>query len=164
MPQLDQITLVYASQLFWLGIVLAFIYFVIGRTMLPKVESTMTDRDAKISGDLAAATQAQHDAEGMEETWRKQMADAHASAQAVIATTKNKAAAKTSDAVNKADAKLTAQLEAAQADIAKAQADALAHVSEIAAESAQSVAAKVAGLNVTSAAALKAAKEVMAHG
>ncbi|NWP01118.1 ATPase, partial [Escherichia coli] len=47
MPQLSQIPEIYASQLFWLAIVFALIYFGIGKAMVPKID--------RIAGDLAAA-------------------------------------------------------------------------------------------------------------
>ena len=46
MPQLSQIGEIYASQLFWLAIVFALIYFGIGRAMVPKIEKTVDDRAA----------------------------------------------------------------------------------------------------------------------
>ena len=55
MPQLSQIGEIYASQLFWLAIVFALIYFGIGKAMVPKIERTIEDRTARVSGDLAAA-------------------------------------------------------------------------------------------------------------
>ena len=160
MPQLEQLALAYASQLFWLGLVLAIIYFGVGHYMVPKIESTVDDRNAKIAGDLAAAQTAQHEAEGMEEAWRKQMADAHSSAQAVIVKAKEKASAKTATQIAKADEKINAQAETAYVGIAAAQKSAVSEISNVAAESAQALVAKVAGLSVTSAAALKAVNEV----
>ncbi len=160
MPQLEQLALAYASQLFWLGLVLAIIYFGVGHYMVPKIESTVDDRNAKIAGDLAAAKTAQGEAEGMEEAWRKQMADAHASAQAVIAKAKDKASANTASKIAKADEKINATAETAYAGIAAAQKAAVAEIATVAADSAQALVAKVAGLSVTSAAALKAVNEV----
>ena len=58
MPQINQLLLVYQSQWFWLFLVLAVIYVGIGKGMLPKIEKTVDDRDAKIAGDLAAAEKA----------------------------------------------------------------------------------------------------------
>jgi len=55
MPQIAQIVDTYASQIFWLLIVFGLIYFGIGRSMLPKIESTVEARDARIASDLAAA-------------------------------------------------------------------------------------------------------------
>ena len=66
MPQINQLALVAYSQFFWLLLVLALIYFGIGRMMLPKIQSTVESRDQRISGDLAAAQAAREAAEGTE--------------------------------------------------------------------------------------------------
>ncbi|HLO20398.1 MAG TPA: ATPase, partial [Sphingomicrobium sp.] len=41
MPQLSQLSEVYLSQLLWLAIALAFIFFVIARGMVPKIQATV---------------------------------------------------------------------------------------------------------------------------
>ena len=73
MPQIDQIASIYASQLFWLVVVFALIYFGIGRAMLPKIERTVEDRDARISGDLAAAEAARAEADAAEATYTEKL-------------------------------------------------------------------------------------------
>ena len=55
MPQISQISEIFASQLFWLIVSFGLIYAVIGRGMLPKIEATVDQRDRRISDDLAAA-------------------------------------------------------------------------------------------------------------
>jgi len=55
MPQISQLALVAYSQFFWLLLVLALIYFGVGRFMVPKIQSTVDARDQRITGDLAAA-------------------------------------------------------------------------------------------------------------
>ncbi len=55
MPQISQIGEIYASQLFWLAIVIRVIYFGIGTAMSPKIEATIEDRNGRIAGDIAAA-------------------------------------------------------------------------------------------------------------
>ena len=81
MPQLNQLLLVYQSQWFWLLLVLAVIYFGIGRGMVPKIERVVEDRNAKIAGDLAAAERARAEADEAEERARQAEADARAAAQ-----------------------------------------------------------------------------------
>ena len=70
MPQLNQLALVAQSQLFWLLLVLAFLYFGIGKLMLPKVQSTVEARDRKIADDLAAAQAARAAADETEAAYR----------------------------------------------------------------------------------------------
>ena len=52
MPQIDQLPDIFFSQLFWLAVVFGFIFFVIGRGMLPKIQSTVELREKKIAEDL----------------------------------------------------------------------------------------------------------------
>ena len=164
MPQLDQFMHVYASQLFWLGIVLAILYFGVGHMMLPKIEGTIDARQGQIAGDIAAAESAQQSAKTLETTWRAKMSDAQSSAQGAIAEAKSSAGANMAAQVAKADAALNAQAETAYAGIAAAQTAAAAHIATVAGEAAQDLVAKVAGLTVTPSAALTAVQEVLANG
>ena len=63
MPQLTQLSLVALSQFFWLLIGLGFVYFVVARAMVPKIQATVDAREEAITGDLAAAQRAREDAE-----------------------------------------------------------------------------------------------------
>ena len=156
MPQLQQLALAYASQLFWLGLVLVIIYVGVGHFMLPKIEATVDGRNAKIEGDLNAAKAAQAEAEAREGAWREAMAANQAKVQAVIAKAKVKATTASGEAAAKANVQIAADVDAANAAIAKAQASSVAKIDSIAAETARDLVAKVAGLNVTPAAAAKA--------
>ena len=55
MPQLSQLSEVYLSQFLWLAIALGFIFFVIARGMVPKIQATVDAREQRIAGDLEAA-------------------------------------------------------------------------------------------------------------
>ena len=70
MPQIAQLALVYQSQWFWLLLVLGAIYFFVGRGIVPKVEATVDDRDAKIAADLAEAERLRDEADKTELAWR----------------------------------------------------------------------------------------------
>ena len=47
MPQLSQLSEVYLSQFLWLAIALGFIFFVIARGMVPKIQATVDQRNSK---------------------------------------------------------------------------------------------------------------------
>ena len=49
MPQITQLPLIFFSQLFWLLVVFAIIFFGIGRGMLPKIQGTVESREKKIA-------------------------------------------------------------------------------------------------------------------
>jgi F-type H+-transporting ATPase subunit b len=80
MPQLNQLALVAYSQLFWLLLVLAVIYFGIGKLMLPKIQSTVEARDKRIADDLAAAQAARVAADETEAAYRARIDESRAEA------------------------------------------------------------------------------------
>ena len=109
MPQINQLLLVYQSQWFWLLLVLAVIYFGIGKGMLPKIEKTVDDRDARIAGDLAAAEAARLAAQEIEERAKAAEIAARTDAQAVASEAKAKAAKDAENRLAKADAEIAAK-------------------------------------------------------
>src|SRR3546814_3988783 len=74
MPQISQFAESWyaASQIFWVLLTFGFVFFVIGRGMLPKIEATVDARDRKVADDLAAAKAAHAAADGLEESYRQQ--------------------------------------------------------------------------------------------
>ena len=87
MPQINQLSDVLYSQLFWLALTLAVIYFGIGKAMLPKIMSTMDARDSRITQDLAAAEAARREADETEEAYRTRINESRAEALKVTAAT-----------------------------------------------------------------------------
>lgn len=156
MPQFSQLSDVVLSQLFWLAITLGFIYFIIGRGMLPKIQSTVELRDAKIAQDLAAAEAARTEADKMEEDYRQRMDVSRGEAMKLTAAAKADAARRTEKLAAKADAANQAKLDKAQERIRAASAAARGEIASAAAEMTQDVAAKVAGLKVSKDEALEA--------
>ena len=164
MPQLAQLALVYQSQWFWLLLVLGAIYLFVGRGIVPKVEATVDDRDAKIAADLAEAERLQAEAARVEEDWRRRINEGHSEAQALIAQAKAKADADAAKRVAKADAELEAKAAAAAAELDEARRSALAEIETLAVEATQEIVAKLAGGKVTPAKAKKAVAEALSHG
>jgi F-type H+-transporting ATPase subunit b len=163
MPQINQLLLVYQSQWFWLFLVLAAIYFGIGRGMVPRIERVVEDRNAKIAADLAAAERARAGADAAEERARAADAEARAAAHEVTAKAKAKAAKDAETRLAKADAVLAQELSAAEASLAAARGEAMASLEAVAAEAAQDIVAKVSGATVTAAKAKFAVKAVFAN-
>lgn len=149
MPQLSQLELVYLSQWFWLLLVLGAIYFFVGRGIVPKVEATVDERDAKISADLAEAERLREEADATEDAWRAKMNEAHAEAQAVAAKAKAAAEAETAKKVAAADKRLARKAEEAAASLDEARRGALAEIENVAAEAAREIVAKLTGSQVS---------------
>ncbi len=161
MPQINQLLLVYQSQWFWLAIVLAVIYFGIGKGMLPKIEATVDLRDRKIADDIAAAERARAEADRTEEAWRTAQAEGRAQAQAVAAAAKADAAKDAENRLAKADADLASKAAEADAALVKARDEAMSSLESVAIEAAQAIVAKVSGARVSPGQAEAAVKAVL---
>jgi F-type H+-transporting ATPase subunit b len=164
MPQINQLALVATSQLFWLLLVLALIYFGIGKLMLPKIQSTVEARDRRIADDLAAAQAARTAADETEIAYRARIDESRAEALKVAAAAKASSALATEERMQAANAANAATIEAAEARIRAATDAALAEIEGVAAEAARDMVQRLAGISVGAAEASKAVKAAMAHG
>jgi F-type H+-transporting ATPase subunit b len=158
MPQLSQLSDVALSQLFWIAIALAVIYFGIAKAMVPKIQATVDQRDAQIAGDLAAAETAKAEAEATEEAYRLAMDKSRAEAMKLTAAAKQDGALATEKKVAKADAALQVKLAKAEEKMRKATDAARAEIDSVAAELAAEISKKVAGITVSNEDAAKALK------
>ena len=148
MPQLSQLGLVYQSQWFWLLLVLAVIYFFVGRGIVPKVEATVDQRDAQISADLAEAERLRAEADATEEAWRAKINDAHAEAQALAHDAKDRSLRETEQRVSAADKTLAARADEAAKALDEARRSALAEIESLAVEAARDIVVKLTGAEV----------------
>ena len=164
MPQISQISEIFASQLFWLIVSFGLIYFVIGRGMLPKIEATVDQRDRRISDDLAAAERARAEADAREEAYRAQLEANRAEALKVTQAAKQTSARATEQQVKAADAELDQKIGAAEAEIRKATQAALSDIETVAAEAAQEMVAKLSGASVSREQAAEAVRVAMTNG
>ena len=164
MPQINQLSDVLYSQLFWLLLTLAVIYFGIGRAMLPKIMSTMDARDQRITDDLAAAEAARRAADATEEAYRARMNESRGEALKLTGAAKQESARATEGRVAEADAAIRARIEAAEARLRAATEAALADIEEVAGEATREMVAKLAGLSVGRDDAARAVKAELAHG
>ena len=156
MPQLSQLVLVYQSQWFWLLIVIGVIYFFVGKGIVPKVEATVDQRDAKIADDLSEAERLRAEADQAEQDWRNNLNAAHADAQALIASAKEKAAKDTEKRLAAAAKRLAKKLDESAAALDEARRSALAEVEGIASDAAREMVTKLTGVSVDETDARKA--------
>jgi F-type H+-transporting ATPase subunit b len=163
MPQISQLALVYQSQWFWLALTLLAIFFVVGRGILPKVESTVDLRDAQIATDLAEAQRLRDQAEAAEQGWRLKMNDAHGEAQGVTGAAREAATADAAKRVAEADKGIDKKLAEAAAELDEARKAALAEVEAMATEASRDIVAKLTGAQVDEAAARAAVAEALAR-
>jgi F-type H+-transporting ATPase subunit b len=158
MPQLYQLPDVLLSQLFWLAIGLGFIFFVIARGMVPRIQATMDSREQKIASDLESAQQARVAADETEAAWRARMDTARAEAARIANEAKQASAKDTEDKVRKAADKIDLKVESAQAKIREAVNSARAEIEAVAAEATQDMVARLTGIKVDPKEAAQAVK------
>jgi F-type H+-transporting ATPase subunit b len=164
MPQINQLALVAWSQLFWLLLVLAIIYFGIGRFMLPKIQSTVDARDSRIAEDLAGAERARAEADETETAYRARMDESRGKALEVTQEAKQATAREAEEKIRAADAEIGAKAEAEEQKLRAATDAALADIESVAAEAAAEMVAKLAGMTVGRERAAAAVKAALANG
>jgi F-type H+-transporting ATPase subunit b len=164
MPQLSQIAEIYASQLFWLAIVFALIYFGIGRGMVPKIEKTIDDRNGKVAGDLAAAEAARSSAEASDIAYHASLDGARGQAMKAIAEAKAQATARAEALGKQADADTLVRLTAAGESIEGRKQAALDEIEGSTVEAVEAIVAKLSGVATDRAMVEQHVKAALAHG
>ena len=151
MPQLEFST--YAPQLIWLAITFVVLYFLMAKLALPRIATALDKRQSKLEGDLTRAERVKAEAETVLAAYEKAMTDARVKAQAVT----GQAAADVAAEFAKREAAFAAELNARTAEAEKriiATKDAaLAETRSVAAELAQTILRKVAGVELSPSAA-----------
>ena len=163
MPQINQLPVIFFSQLFWLAVVFGIIYFWIGRGLVPKIQSVVEDRDKKIADDLAAAQRAREQAEAAEEAYRERIDASRSEAMQVAQEAKHQAALDTEKRLKAVDAKIGKKVEEAEAKIRAAAEAARRDLEPVAAEAASELVAKLTGQKIAAKDAEPAVRAVL-HG
>jgi len=158
MPQLSQLSEVYLSQFLWLAIALAFIFFVIARGMVPKIQATVDAREQRIAGDLEAAQAARAAADQTEAAWRERMDGARAEAARLSQEAKAESSRETEAKVKAAADKINLKVESAERKIRDALDAARAELEAVAADATQEMVRRLTGISVDSTDAASAIK------
>ena len=156
MPQIDQLSTVFNSQLFWLFVVFGLIYFGIARTMVPKVRSMMDSRSERIAEEIGRAESARAAAEDAQEAWSLRLEKARAEAAAVAQEARRAAARENEAMVDAAVAKINLKVEAAERNIRKAAANIRVEMIGVAADAVQDMVERLTGIRVAKEEALDA--------
>ncbi len=163
MPQISQLVSTFGSQLFWLLITFGLVYLVIGRSMLPKVQSTVDSRNKRISDDLNAARIAHRQADDIEEKYKARQSADREEAQKLTAEAKKAAALASDKRVSDADKRIAVKIAKAEEEIAAQTKAAMAEIENVTAEATQDIVSKLTAAKVTKAKAVQAVKGALAH-
>jgi F-type H+-transporting ATPase subunit b len=131
MPQLEQVS-TFPSQVIWLLITFAVLYFLLWRVVLPKISATLENRGQRIANDFARAEELAAEAEGVLAAYEEELAKARSSAQEELhkaAETANAEAEARNAALTE---KLSANADAANARIDDARKAAIGNISDVA--------------------------------
>lgn len=156
-PALPQLNFaLWPTQIFWMAVTFTVLYLVLSRVALPRIESTLEERDNIVAADLAKAEELRAESESILASYERALNDARVEARQV--TNDALAAAEADMAARMAaqDADLAAKLDAAMARIEQARRTAMADVRAMAAELARDVTGKLAGVEVSEAASAAA--------
>jgi F-type H+-transporting ATPase subunit b len=164
MPQIEQLPFIYASQIFWLVVVFGILLVGIGYGMLPKIQSTVEARDAQIASDLATAEQARAEADRTEAAYRARMEESRAEALKVTAAAKQAGARESEERIRTADQAIQVRTEAAEAQIRAASEAAMGEIETVAADAAQDLVTKLAGVSVSRERAAEAVRAALSNG
>ncbi|MEM7227154.1 MAG: F0F1 ATP synthase subunit B' [Pseudomonadota bacterium] len=161
MPQFDGNTV--ATQLFWLVITFAALYFVLWKSILPKIAGVLEARQEKIDDDLDRAGAFKKEAEDILADYERSRAETAAEAQALIRQTSDELAADAAAKTAELGDKLGAEVAAGEARIKVAKEAAEDGLSAVAAETAQAAVERLIGVKVDEASA-RSAVAAAGHG
>lgn len=130
MPQFDPSH--FASQIFWLAISFALLYWLLQKLVIPQIGQVIEQRATRIAEDLALASRVRTDADALVATYEAALQKARGEAAAVLSAAAQENARTAAERQQAFGAELGAKVSAAEGRIGEAKRAALAHVREIA--------------------------------
>ena len=139
----------FASQILWLAITFGVFYYVLSKTIVPRISTVLENRRERIALDLQAAERMRQDADEAQAAYEQELASARKNSARIAGEARDKARADADAQRKSIEADLDARLESAQARIADVKARALADVGTIAEDAAEAILNDIAGLGVS---------------
>jgi F-type H+-transporting ATPase subunit b len=136
----------YASTIFWLLVTFSILYYVMSNIALPRVAGILETREAKIDGDLKAASAMQEKAKAAGEAYEKLLSDAKAGAQATAQKTRDEVNAAADARRKVVETETARKIAASEASIAAGRDKAMTNVSTIAADTAAEIVKRISGI------------------
>lgn len=135
----------FASQLFWLAVTFAFLYWFVSKIALPRIGSVIEERRQRIDTDLAEAARLKAQADEAFAAYETGLAKAKGNAQAIAEETRARLAGESEARRKVLEQELSARIAGAEKAIAETKTQALSHVGEIATEAASSIVERLLG-------------------
>ncbi len=144
MPQLDPAN--FSPQIIWLVITFVLLYLVMARSALPKVADVLEERADRISDDLDEAEIMRRGAEEVEAAYDKSITDARAEAAGYLKGAREKLRGELDAKRMAADEGLLAKVSDAESAVAKAKADVMSEVEQMASEACSAIIVRLTGI------------------
>jgi F-type H+-transporting ATPase subunit b len=154
-PPFDKHT--FPSQLLWLTLTFVALYLLMARVALPRIDSILARRRARIDGDLAEALRLKGESDAAVAAYEKALADARGRAQALVNDARQRQAAEAEGARKALEATLNARIAEAESGIAHTKTAAMVNVRGIATEAAAAIVERLIGIAPASRDAVAAA-------
>ena len=144
LPQFDPTW--WPSQIFWLALCFAVMYFFFSRKALPQISSILDNRRAKVEGDMKAAEELSAQADKIKQEYELAIKKAAAEASATMQKADEAGKAKLNAALTDFRKRYDAEVTAAETRLSQSSAKAMDEMNTIAAEIAAKAAEKIAGI------------------
>jgi F-type H+-transporting ATPase subunit b len=131
-PPFDSST--FASQLVWLAITFAILYWVLAKIAIPRIGGILSDRAGRIAADIEKAQKAKADSEAAVAAYEKALAAARSNANTIAEAARNEAKEAADKERAATEAELAKKLAAAEQNIAGIKQRALSEVGGIASD------------------------------
>jgi len=151
LPQLNIET--FPSQLFWLAISFAILYYVMAKIALPRIGDVLSERQRQIDDHLDRAKELSEEAEKVRAEYEESLGEARKAAQQAMADAREAIAEESARRESVFADKVSAKTKESEARIAAIQQEAQATAREVAVEAVQQIADRVAGVSVDAGAA-----------
>ncbi len=143
LPQLNPA--VFSPQLIWLAISFVVLYLLMSKVALPDISRTLTARQERLEGDLAAAEKFRAEAEAANAAYKKAIADARMASQKQMKEVAEAALAETAKREAAFAAEVNARTKAAEQAIVAAKQKASGDIQALAGETARQLVARLSG-------------------
>lgn len=139
----------FSPQIIWLAITFAALYLLLSRVVLPRIGEVIEDRKDRIRRDLESAERLKDETDKALKGYEKALADARSNASAIAKETQAKLNSEVDAERQQVEATLGAKLADAERSIAATKSKAMQSVSDIASDTAATLASALSGQNVT---------------
>ena len=143
MPQLDPSG--FEPQLIWLAITFVTLYFLLPRIALPRIGEVIEERRDRIQRDIDEAERLNAETERAIAAYEQALAEARAKAHAIAQEARAALDAEVAEERGRVEAEIAERTAKAEARIASARDAAMAHVDEVAADTAAAILEKLIG-------------------